>query len=82
MLDDATFFTPVRALGAQLRARKLTSLALTEGCLDRLERLGPRYNAVVTLMRESALEEARRADVAGIKPCRLHTYSMQAGPAA
>src|SRR6266542_834515 len=62
MLDDATFFTPVRALGAQLRARKLTSQALTEGCLDRLERLGPRYNAVVTLMRDSALEEARRAD--------------------
>ena len=62
MLDDATFFTPVRALGALLRARKLTSQALTEGCLDRLERLGPKYNAVVTLMRDSALEEARRAD--------------------
>ena len=62
MLDDATFFHPVRELAAQLRARSITSQALTEGCLDRLERLGTTYNAVVTLMRDSALEEARRAD--------------------
>lgn len=62
MLDDATFFLPVRALAAQLRARTLSSRALTEGCLDRLERQGDRYHAVVTLMREPALEEARRAD--------------------
>ncbi len=62
MLDDATFFLPVRDLAARLRARTLTSRALTEGCLDRLDRLGGRYNAVVTLMRESALAEAERAD--------------------
>src|SRR6266581_4004333 len=70
MLDDATFFLPVRALAARLRARKLTSQELTEGCLDRLERLGPRYHAVVTPMRDSALEEARRADkeIAAGKP--------------
>jgi aspartyl-tRNA(Asn)/glutamyl-tRNA(Gln) amidotransferase subunit A len=62
MLDDATFFLPVRELAARLRARKLTSEALTSGCLDRLERRGGTYNAVVTLMGESALDEARRAD--------------------
>ena len=62
MLDDATFFYPVRTLATKLHARSLTSQALTEGCLDRLERLGPTYNAVVTLMRDSALDEARRAD--------------------
>ena len=62
MLDETTFFLPVRELGARLRARKLTSTELTEGCLDRLERLGPKYNAVVTVMRDSALEEAKKAD--------------------
>jgi len=62
MLDDATFFLPVRELGAKLRARSLSSEDLTSGYLDRLERLGSKYNAVVTLMRESALEAARAAD--------------------
>ena len=62
MLDDATYFLPVRELGRRLRAKQLTSVELTEGCLHRLETLGPKYNAVVTLMRESALADARRAD--------------------
>jgi len=62
MPDDAVFFLPVRELATRLRARKLTSHDLTAGCLDRLERLGSKYNAVVTLMRDSALEEARAAD--------------------
>ena len=29
--------------------------------LDRLESLGPKYNAVVTVLRDSALAEATRA---------------------
>ena len=62
MLDDATYFLPVREIAARLRARKITSEDLTRGCLERLERLGPKYNAVVTLMHDSALDEARRAD--------------------
>jgi aspartyl-tRNA(Asn)/glutamyl-tRNA(Gln) amidotransferase subunit A len=52
----------VRELGQGLRARRFTSVELTEGVLDRLVRHGHRYNAVVTLTRERALEEARRAD--------------------
>jgi aspartyl-tRNA(Asn)/glutamyl-tRNA(Gln) amidotransferase subunit A len=62
MLDDATFFLPVRELGARIRQKKLTSVELTTGCLDRLEKLGPKYNAVVTLMRDSALAEAKARD--------------------
>jgi aspartyl-tRNA(Asn)/glutamyl-tRNA(Gln) amidotransferase subunit A len=73
MLDDAIFFLPVRELAARLRAKTLTSAALTEGCLDRLERIGPKYNAIVTVMRDSALAEAKRADAAlkGGKPQSL-----------
>jgi aspartyl-tRNA(Asn)/glutamyl-tRNA(Gln) amidotransferase subunit A len=62
MIDDATFFLSVRELAARIRARKLSPVELATGCLDRLERLGPRYNAVVTVMRETALAEARQAE--------------------
>ncbi len=55
-------FQPVRALGAQLRSGAVTSVALTEASLSRLETLGPKYNAVVTLMHETALEKARDVD--------------------
>ena len=60
MIDDATFFLPVRELAARIVARKLSPVELTTGCLERLETMGPRYNAVVTVMRESALAEIVR----------------------
>jgi aspartyl-tRNA(Asn)/glutamyl-tRNA(Gln) amidotransferase subunit A len=62
MTDSDLMFLPVRELAARLRARAVTSVQLAEASLSRLETLGPKYNAVVTLMRESALAEARRAD--------------------
>lgn len=37
-------------------------MELCERALTRLEGLGPRYNAVVTITRERAIEEARRAE--------------------
>jgi aspartyl-tRNA(Asn)/glutamyl-tRNA(Gln) amidotransferase subunit A len=61
MAEDLSFLS-VRELGARLRARTLSPVALAEHALDRLERLGPRYNAVVTLMRDAALAEARAAE--------------------
>src|SRR3989454_7908470 len=62
MLDPATYFLPVRELSARIKAQRLSPVQLTEGCLDRLERHGPRYNAVVTLMREPAMREALLAE--------------------
>jgi aspartyl-tRNA(Asn)/glutamyl-tRNA(Gln) amidotransferase subunit A len=55
-------WSPVRRLAEGLRARRLSPVALAEAFLDRLERLGPRYNAVVTVTRDRALEQARRAE--------------------
>ena len=55
-------FRPVRELSEAIRARRLSPVALAETFLERLERLGPRYNAVVTVTRERALREARRAE--------------------
>jgi len=62
MIDEATYFLPVRELAARIRAKKLSPVELTTGCLERLEKLGPQYNAVVTVMRETALAEARKAE--------------------
>ena len=45
-----------------MRERKVTPTELTEVFLERLERIGPRYNALVTLMPDRAMEEAKRAE--------------------
>ena len=60
MIDLA--FQTIPELGRLLRDRKTTAVVLAEYFLDRLERLGPNYNAVVTVLRESALAEARERD--------------------
>jgi aspartyl-tRNA(Asn)/glutamyl-tRNA(Gln) amidotransferase subunit A len=59
---EDVIFVPVRQLAEGIRARRLSPVALAEIFLDRLERLGPRYNAVVTVTRARALEQARRAE--------------------
>ena len=53
---------PARALAAALRRGELSSLDVTRACLDRIEAVNPRLNAVVQLRAEAALAEARRAD--------------------
>ena len=55
-------FLPVRELSELVRTRQVRPVELAEVCLDRLERVGPRYNAVVTVMRDHALAQARRAE--------------------
>lgn len=55
-------FAPIRRLAELVRTRRLSPVMLAEVFLDRLERLGPRYNAVVTVTRDRALQQARRAE--------------------
>jgi aspartyl-tRNA(Asn)/glutamyl-tRNA(Gln) amidotransferase subunit A len=62
MIDRSVMFLPVRELAARIKSKQLTSVELTEASLDRLEKVGKKLNAVVTLMRDSALAEARAAD--------------------
>src|SRR5215831_4718174 len=62
MLDDATYFLTLRELSEKIRAKKLSPVELTEGVLDRLEKIGPKLNAVVTVMRDAALRDARTAE--------------------
>lgn len=52
----------IAELGAKLRACEFTSVELTKFCLDRLDRIGSKLNAVVTVTRDRALREATQAD--------------------
>ncbi|HYE64682.1 MAG TPA: amidase, partial [Pyrinomonadaceae bacterium] len=62
MLPDDIYFSSVNDLAAQLRARRISPVELTEGYLERLEKFGARLGAVATIMRDSALGEAREAE--------------------
>lgn len=61
MIPVETLYLSVRELGELIRARRLDPVALAEAYLARLETLGPRLGAVVTVTRERALHEARQA---------------------
>ena len=54
-------FTPAARLATLYRGRKVSPLEVMEAVLARVDRVNPRVNAVVTLARETALDEARRA---------------------
>ena len=55
-------FVSVRELGERVRTRQVSPVELVEYFLERLETHGPTYNAVVTITRERAMEQARRAE--------------------
>ncbi|MDQ3702952.1 MAG: amidase family protein, partial [Chloroflexota bacterium] len=59
--DDLAFAT-VAELAELLMQGRVSPLELTRLALDRLARLGPRYNAVAGLTAERALAEARRSE--------------------
>ncbi len=61
MKEDVAFAT-LRELRKALDGGTLRPVALAEAVLERLERLGSRYNALVTLTRERCLAQARRAE--------------------
>ena len=61
--DDATIaYAPVTALSAWIRRGVLSSERLTGIYLRRLERLGPKLQCTVTLLKQRSLAQARRAD--------------------
>jgi aspartyl-tRNA(Asn)/glutamyl-tRNA(Gln) amidotransferase subunit A len=66
-LEESVYFLTVRELGERLRARKISPVALAEGCIERLKRIGPELNAVVRVLEDEGMAEARQAerDIAG-----------------
>lgn len=55
-------FAPVTVLAALIKSRQITSVQLTQMYLGRLKKYDPELQCVITLMEESALKQARRAD--------------------
>lgn len=62
MTHDDLAFADVATLRGLLDRRAISSLELTQLSLERLALYGPVYNAVVTILHDRALREARRAD--------------------
>src|SRR5262245_38092555 len=60
--DPELPFATIRALGRRLRSGETTPTELANLYLDRLETVGRRFNAVVTVTRERALREAGLAE--------------------
>ena len=54
-------FTSATALARLYRTRRVSPSEVMAALLERIDRVNPRVNAIVTLARESALAEARRA---------------------
>ncbi|HEY1902002.1 MAG TPA: amidase [Terracidiphilus sp.] len=61
-IEDVAFAS-IPELGALLRERKITSLALTRMYLARLKRYDPKLHFVINLTEERALKQAQAADV-------------------
>ncbi len=62
MLSDDILFASVRSQGDAIRTGTLSPVVLTEAYLKRLETLGPKLNAVVTVTRDLALAQAKAAE--------------------
>lgn len=59
--DDLAYYS-VSELAALIKSRQITSERLTHFYLERLKRIGPQLECVVTLTEDRALTQARRAD--------------------
>ncbi len=60
--DEDIAFAPVTNLSRWIEQRKLSSERLTNIYLERMQRFDPRLRCVITLTRELALQQARKAD--------------------
>jgi aspartyl-tRNA(Asn)/glutamyl-tRNA(Gln) amidotransferase subunit A len=62
VLSEDILYLPIRELGARMRRRTLSPVALAESYLERSRQLGPRLNAWANLTAELALQQAHAAE--------------------
>lgn len=67
LLEGPLYYWTATELVAALRARQVSAVEVTTAFLERIDRVNPRVNAVVTLAAELALDEARAADAAAAR---------------
>jgi len=60
--DDDIAFAPVTKLSRWIETKAITSERLTRIYLERIQRLDPKLRAVITLTREHAISQAKKAD--------------------
>jgi len=73
--DEDIAFADATALGEMIAKKKVSSTELTSLYLNRLERYGPGLNAVVTILHDRAMREAKAADAViahGLRNSALH----------
>ena len=61
-LEDLAFYS-IPQLAELLRTKKVTSLQLTQMYLNRIKRYNPMLKAVITITEDTALAQAKRADM-------------------
>ena len=61
-MTDDVFFATIPELNARLRKREFSAVELTKGFAERLNRLGPRYNALALPLTEIAIRRAKTVD--------------------
>lgn len=57
-------FLPATELARRIRAKQLSAVEVLEAHLAQIERVNPRVNAIITLVADQALDQARTADAA------------------
>lgn len=60
--DADIAFAPVTQLSRWIETRKITSARLTNIYLERIQRLNPKVNSIITVTRDHALARAKQAD--------------------
>lgn len=64
MLADDLCFLPATDLATRMQRREISATEVMHAHLDRIERVNPQINAIVTLVPEQAIAGAREADTA------------------
>src|SRR5271169_7059295 len=59
---EELFFSTIAEWNVKLKAKEVTSEELTRAFAERLEKLGPRYNALALPLTERAVKKAKSVD--------------------
>ena len=62
MVSDDIYFASITEINQKLKAKQFSAVELTKAFCDRLETLGPRYNALALSLREQAVRAAKDVD--------------------
>jgi aspartyl-tRNA(Asn)/glutamyl-tRNA(Gln) amidotransferase subunit A len=61
-IPDDIFFATITEINQKLKAKQFSVVELTKAFCDRLEKIGPRYNALALSLREPAIRAAKDVD--------------------